>query len=354
MLAKKGLGAKVIFSLLHLIFLVNTAWAEPIENEDGQIAVVTESQPQIQVEEIELALAVVEPTELEILVQTPKGQVFKFPLLPTNEADKNLYNSMTEDEQKEFQVNRLFFLVRLATLLEKTGWMLGSGSLIKNKFKYLFRKNKSNEAFENLARDSLEKEGELKWREKVKKRADEMTQHFLETTDRYLWSQSKIVAKQNEISFTASLGIIAEAGVKEKGFGGSFALGINLGYNKDRQALVFEIYSEVESFRKAFVPTFMIASVPKVGYLMKMQKEDEDLKSRISMSFYPPIVPSYVTTSSEMFVVGFNTSLLSFPPFIGDYFSYLNSNKRTPIIRLSFSSMTKPFVSPGLREGALY
>lgn len=339
------LKSNIFIVLLLVLLTFNIAGADPITLDDGTVTVLSEQNLQTQIEEVELAVGSVDSGQDHILIQTPKGKLYTFSLLPTADEDRETYGSMSEQDQKKFQVNRLFYLSRLATVLEKTELTLGSGSLIKNKFKRIFsRKPKNPPSDEQAVTDSVN-EAKRSWKEQATSRAQEFNKFFLEKTDEYLWKQAKVVTKQNEFSFTTSIGVIAQTGIKDKGIGGSFSVGVNVGFNSDDKAMVFEIFIEWEKFKKTFYPMFLVGVVPKAGVLMKVQGEDGELRSRSGNSLNPPGAPVYFVESDEMFIVGGSSSAFtSFPPVISDWYAYINSTTRRPVLRMSFGSMHRNFM----------
>jgi hypothetical protein len=149
------------------------------------------------------------------------------------------------------------------------------------------------------------------------------------------------VARQNEYAISISAGLALLTGIGKKTVGGSFALGINIGFNRDEKHMVFEFFTEVDRMDRALTPMFMVGLSPKIGFMLKEQKRGKEMIMRQGYTFYPPAFPLYSTTSAQMVSMGINSALLTFPSILGDAFSYINKTWRQPLLRIVISPVMK-------------
>lgn len=61
-------------------------------------------------------------------------------------------------------------------------------------------------------------------------------------------------------------------------------------------------------------------------------------------TFYPPAVPMFSSTSPELFVTGFSSSLGFPPPPLGDLMTFTNKFERNSLIRVTVSPFVRGFV----------
>lgn len=295
--------------------------------------------------EVDVPEAVVEANSIhnELKIVTPKGAEHIFSLLPPTENAIDIYSIMSPEDQMKFQESRLFFLSKAAIVLEKSELPIGFGSLIRQKLIYLFKKKDRDNKPLSFS--------------KSRTKGQEVVSQVLQEIDQKLWSQAPIVAQQNEFAISVGIGVSGIAGYQRKVVGGSAGIGFNIGMNRQEKAFVFEIATEIEKVEVAITPTFMFGLAPKIGFLLKKQDRGSEMIMREGHTLYPPMVPGYVATSSQMVNMGFNSALLSFPPLIGDAFSYLNQTWRFPLFRIVVSPLLRGIIRlqfPGVtKDGPL-
>ncbi|OFZ13225.1 MAG: hypothetical protein A2Z20_09210 [Bdellovibrionales bacterium RBG_16_40_8] len=277
---------------------------------------------------------------------------------PYSEANREAFLEMSELEQKKFLASRAHFLNIAASSLHYTRGLYGVGSIVKNKISKIFSKMSSYfkaasdentdtpQPIEDLATVIANAENETSdksLKERVRERSYQLVYNMLKGVDKWLWSQSHVVANQNEIVISGSLSLIGLNGVGSHALGGSAGIGLNLGYNKSSKAFVFEFFSEKDKISYAYTPTVMYGVSPKLGVSFIFQKPGQELLYREGNTFYPPGAPIYLSSMHEMASAGASSSFIAFPPFIGDAFSYLNETKRLVVVRMTFSPRTPGF-----------
>jgi len=319
-----------------------------IESEKGFVAQETE---------VLEAMAEVDPGTEELELRTPRGHRYIFPMQPQSDLAKMIYSQLDEDQKKKFQENRLLFLSRMASLLESGRLMVGFGSVVKSKAKsgwikisQLFKPN-NLELLQNMFKSRIPKDDPaqvLKFGES-KSIGQRVVSAWLQQIDERLWAQSPLVAKQNEFSLVVSLGVQTLGGFKKKTFGGMVGLGFSFGFNRSSRALVFEVFFETEKIQRAVVPTFLIGFVPKFSAALREVDLGDEIKEDPSgFIFYAPSIPGapvgpIASGSPRSVNLGVTTGWISFPPVVGDLFSYVNLAQRKTLLRFSVS----PFL-PGL------
>ncbi len=266
--------------------------------------------------------------------------------LEPQDSELNLsYSRLNGAERENFQKNRRIFLTGLGSVLSSTRLFYGVGSLARQQLSLLFKtKNKkgtTNHVVENLARA-------LPPGARLQDRSFWVVENIIRAIDRALISQAQVIAEQNEFSVSASLGLLAEAGVSDRGYGGSVGLGISIGYNRKSQAFVFEIFSEVEKFNRAITPTAIVGIVPRAGVNMINQVSGREMTARRGHTTYPPL--AYATATPELWSIGATTSLLSFPPILPEFMVYTHSANRKALLRLTVSPATRGWVRVNLGQ----
>jgi hypothetical protein len=169
-----------------------------------------------------------------------------------------------------------------------------------------------------------------------------VTAQIIVSIDNQLWSQSQVVSASNEFGVALSIGLQAEAGAGFKGIGGALELGINLGYNKDTEAAVFQIYRNLERFKSA--PLKLSASIGltgKMGVMISKTNQGLEMQALQGDSYYPP-GPVYSQTMPSRFSGGLGSTIIGVPPPPFDSLvSFVNKLDQKTWLRISISHILK-------------
>lgn len=281
-----------------------------------------------------------------------------------SEAQKKL-DSLSQQERKSFFSTRADFLRLAAIGLQKIKVGFGIGAVIYNKVSF-YRHRKDTQKYFDLAEtmsgdsrqslissiisydEEMQTKQEMFESLSLKEKGDEIILRMLQSLDRTLWEGAPIVSRANEFGVMAAIGPQLEAGTYSGNkIGGLFDIGLSLGYNRDQKALVFQIFRDKEKFVSTQMPAIFIAGVVvKAGPTIANQKRE--LTTR-GISFYPPMVPGFSTTTELSFNAGFSSGLTWPPSPLGDMLTYANESERRVWIRMTFSPLQKGFVS--IRQG---
>jgi hypothetical protein len=251
-------------------------------------------------------------------------------------ASLERFNAMPPEKQARFIQNRDLFIVNAAKILRRVGWTFGVGSLVGGKI--VMVKDKL------IGSDEKEAANIVKAREGFRSRTDRIINSILAAMNRQLWSQAPLVGDANEFGVTMSLGLAAEGGRPQKGWGGQFEIGVSFGYNKEKKAFVFQIYRNIEKFKSTLMPAVFFAGVTPKASIQVAQARDGAIQARLGSTIYPPGVPAFLSTTPTMFSSGFNSGIGFPPPPFGDMLSYTNRLDNKVLLRLMISPTLKGFV----------
>lgn len=295
----------------------------------------------------------------EVDIQLPKSRYVVDASPEVATAAQKKLDSLSPEERKIFFSTRAEFLRLTAIGLQKLRVGFGIGAVIANRVSF-FRHQRQTQKYLDLAetmsgdqRQSLissilsydeqmqEKQEALRGLS-LKDKGDQVISKFLHSLDRTLWDGAPIVSRANEFGVMGAIGAQFEMGTNEGDkIGGLFDIGVSLGYNRDQKALVFQIFRDKEKFISTQMPGVFIAGVVvKAGPTIANQKND--LTTR-GVSFYPPMVPGYSTTTDQSFSAGFSSGLTWPPSPLGDILTYSNSSERRVWLRVTLSPMHKRF-----------
>ena len=238
------------------------------------------------------------------------------------------YKSLSLADKDKFQQRRLDFLKKAAQVFHKTKFVLGVGSLIGRSFSFVIDKAMT---LAGKPRPKIEESLTLK------QRSDRAAQNLLQSLDDRLWRQAPLFIASNEYGVSISVGFMAVRGFRERGQGGGEEVGINLGYNNQSRAFVFEIFHSSENFINSFAPVGLIGFPLKAGPFMSSRRQGEETASLKGESYYPAAMPGFSAESSEYFTSGFNSSIGLPPSPIVDLMTYENSFDRKTLIRITVS-----------------
>ena len=129
-------------------------------------------------------------------------------------------------------------------------------------------------------------------------------------------------------------------------------LGLYLGYNWQKEALVIEAFQASETFKSSWLAAGLGGLNWKAGVYIKSRDIEGGTSIEDANSFYPPALPLFASQSKDTFVTGGSTSFPSWPPIgLADLQTYSNSRHENPLLTLMISPLFKGF--PVLRLGNL-
>lgn len=262
----------------------------------------------------------------------------------TEENDPLLsFESLSPENKIKFLETRKIFLSAAARVLGSKKITFGAGQFVGEGLKYIKAKagNAFGKAFELATGMKLVQSNYQYQARDLAERGVESIQATLQGIDYKLWSQAPLVIESNEFGISASIGIVGQSGVLDKGFGGAEELGFSLAYNKSSRAFIFEIFHNSEVYSKSRAAISVIGVVTKVGPTISRRTGIETLKGT---SFYPPAFPGYSTATSEYYSAGFSSSLGLPPPPFADMLTVTNKSERRQLIRVTISPILKGFV----------
>lgn len=305
----------------------------------------------------------------EALAKGPQLQ-FLDSTIKTSKAEYSMLaaDSNEVDSDTKFIETRINILTKLATALEKIE--LGFGSVEWLHEKWVVTKSRrqmaahhsfSKDLPESLRRDiaaasqqhldqEIQRIEDLMQRS-FKERSRDMIQSILRAVDKSLVSQKNVVAHANEFGVLASIGSQFVLGSKSKGIGGTFAVGISMGFNKTTGAFFIDIFRSLEKFENTIMKvTFSTGIVGKAGLVVRSEGTSQPgLKSK---TFYPPAIPGYSTWSPSSFSTGLSTGLTLPPSPLGDLITYQTETQMDSLMKIQVSRVypmwfrvTSPFMT---------
>ncbi len=321
--------------LLKSFALIVALWTIPqfAVAETGNEEIIQDSIPQVVLENngAVLKFKVSENTTYEIQSEPDLEKITAALSLDVTGSDPLAgYRAMSADEKNKFQERRLDFLKNAARVFHRTKFALGVGSLVGRSFNFVIDstirrgKNSGLKATEALT---------------LQQRSDRAAQNLLQSLDYRLWSKAPLFIASNEYGISMSVGFMALKGFKGRGQGGGEELGINLGFNTQSRAFVFEIFHSSENFKSSLAPVGLIGFPLKAGPFMTSRVLGAETLSLKGESFYPPALPGFSAENSEFATSGFNSSLSLPPSPLVDFMTYTNSFDRKTLIRITVSPL---------------
>ncbi|MEN0058345.1 MAG: hypothetical protein AAGB31_05885 [Bdellovibrio sp.] len=324
------------WTLSVLLFLLPAlSWSlPPIEGDEVQEWTLESSQV-VESEKIRIDIGRQHVYELAAF---PDREVMKKALrinTPAGEESNPLeaYETMTDEEKKEFREARREYLQQTARILHSTRFVYGVGSLTGDVLRFV--KNKVKGVFTHPLAETTSTAPPFR------ERSQKAVQSILESMDYKLWSQAPLVAESNEIGMMLVVGVLAETGLREKGFGGVEEIGLSLAFNRETKAAVFEIFHNSEVYQNTVAAVGVVGISAKVGLSIASREGAETLRGS---TFYPPLIPGYSSISSNYFSAGFGSSLGLPPPPIADFMTFTNKFERRNFLRVMVSPLYKGFV----------
>ena len=336
--------SRVLLALFIILGSFEASWAQGQREQEMVVnitAPAVESEDTFVAQELEVkaALAEVDESVDEVELRTPRGYRYLFPLNPPSELSQELFGAMSPANREKFQEKRIFILSRLASVLEKTRLALGFGSLAKEKFINIFRRKHKRTHPLKFAQSTQAGQARVS--------------AILRAFDLQMWESAPVIAQQNEIGLTGSVGVSFYAGVPgARTFGGSGSLGITLGFNSDTKQMVFEFFTEVGLMDKAMTPTFIFGFLPKGGIIFKDQIKGREMAVERGATFYPPL-PFYTDKLGSQGVIGLTSSFFTLPfSAFADFMGYVTKTWKIPLLRVAVGPTIKGAPQVHLVSGA--
>jgi hypothetical protein len=154
---------------------------------------------------------------------------------------------------------------------------------------------------------------------------------LLDSVDIGLWHRAPLVAAQNEWGLAMMFGAQLQWGGVKKGQGGTFLFGLDIGYNSELGAVVFEFHRHSEVYSSGVVAN---AGLIWKIYPYMRHRASEPSPSTEGRAWYPPTPPMLgygVEESNEYLAVGY-TSTLGFPGEFSSVLNYVNRFERKTIL----------------------
>lgn len=316
-------------------------------------AEVTVTSPQGDFASVELG------SSQELVIRLKKHSVTVSPPQP-NEPEYTAFANLSGAEKIKFNRNRQLFLTQFTKALYAFKYGFGIGSVVKNQLKFVISTvaspltqfvhgsshvdpattSNSDLKYDQYSSDELESQ----IRQSFKERSEEIVLNLVKAIDRTLWKQAALFADTNEVGFMSAIGGEFFIRVpKMGGHGRAFDVGLSVGYNRATQAMVIQIFRDVEKFKDTLsAALFITGSSVKSGMYIANQQQGE--MSNRGTAFYPPMVPGFSTLTNDRFITGFSSGLTIPPSPFGDLLTYSTYLDQKAWLRISFSPLYKGFV----------
>lgn len=241
------------------------------------------------------------------------------------------YIDLPLKQKNLFLEKRLTYLKLYFKALKAIKYGIGIGIVTKNKAIFLKQKIQKNQ-MSNRPDTSLNDQRFIFY------------QNMLNRFDRFMWKRAKIFSSSNEVGLSVSVNAIAiaSAGSKIK-IGGSLGLGFSLGFNFERKALVFQIFSLNEKYQNSILKAFaVVGAVGKAGpYVVNDQYQ---IYSEKGTHFMPPLIPTYYTEMPSKINTGFAVGVKFPPPPLSTAVTFTNKVNDKTLLKIEFSSLYKYFI----------
>lgn len=271
------------------------------------------------------------------------------------------FEVMSEGDKTAFHINREKFISTLARSLQLIKFGIGVGVVSKDSLSYRLQSYRLKKILRKLpdnmsegakadvvaAQERALEELELKHGENTgvgfRERSERAIFRLLEVIDSNLWDQAQLFSHSNEFGVVLAVGAEVLGGKTDKGWGGLVDLGISIGYNRDQQAVVLQIYRDLEHFKSTALPAVFVAGllVKAGGYVAN---QAPGALERRGISFYPPMAPGFTSVTPDNFMLGFSSGLTWPPSPLGDMLTYTDQLNQSVILRVTASRLNRRFL----------
>lgn len=266
-------------------------------------------------EQINRSLGFEVPDEIKAKILAEGGQI------PPPVKSLEPFQSLNAAEQIHFRHVRLAFLRGLARILHHSQWGISAGILTKDTLSYTFKK---------ILRKEIVPQDK-----KLAERRQDFIQKTLTSMNHRLFYQAPLVVNKNEFGAMAAVGGIALSGVRDKGFGGIFELGLSVGYNSAQKAFIFEFTITPEKFHHSVAAAAVAGVNGKAGIYLASVPTGKETKTVRGSSFYPPMAPGFSSDSPSFAAFGASSGLGFPPPPLADFLTFSNTFEKYKILRIS-------------------
>lgn len=302
------------------------------------------------------------PGEIRYLTLGRKKDIrYSVRVQPQTPAQKELFDSLSPEDQELFLKRQWKSIRVLARALNATRLGLGAGSVVVERlFKMLptWRQigNPIRTVRERFRRGENIETAHLEPGEQGKgslsARGQRIVQAILNFVNMELWDQSPVIVRKNEYSIHLlaggasgvgwSKGATTEAD-KSRSLYREFLLGAKLGWNHERQSLVISLWRDVEQMKAVFPILIRAINVGiKLGGGVAYSTAEDVGEKTIQTGQYPPGPLEVIGGPSEMSILG--TLGVGLPPF--NTFAYLRTHvDRLPLVHLELG--LKNFILKG-------
>ena len=300
------------------------------------------------------------PDQTQLEVHLGK-QVFVLKNPEMGSPQRVAFEALSEVDQAAFHVNRWAFISILARSLQLLKFGVGVGVVSKDSLSYRLQSYRLKKLIRKLpesmsdgtradivaaqerALEELERTHSENTGEGFRERSDRVVFRLIEAIDSNLWDQAQLFSRSNEYGVVAALGVEFLGGKREKGWGGLVDLGVSIGYNRDEQAVVIQIFRDLEHFKSTALPAVFVAGVVgKVGGYVANQTAGA--LNREGISFYPPMAPGFTSVTPDNFMLGLSSGLTWPPSPIGDILTYTDRLHQTVLLRVTASRLNGRFL----------
>jgi len=263
----------------------------------------------------------------------------EFALLEPEEGslERDQFESLPLSERIAFHRKRRALLKNSARALEKIKLGFGAGAVLKDKISFAVR----NLRIRNTSEDTEEKA-----RNTLREHSEEMVQILLELIDKTIWTDAPLFAHSNEFGVVGAVGGQFIRKTFETQSGGLIDVGFTLAYNREENALAFQIFFEKEVLSSSVLPALVLAGANLKAGVYIAHFEPGQMQQEGKAIYAPPGAPTFMTHSPRDAMAGFSSGgPFTFPPSpIGDLVTNINRVERTYLYRGTISPQTRGFV----------
>lgn len=284
-------------------------------------------------------------THTYLIENNPKIELSSLDIELIGSESTNQYNELKEFEKTLFEQNRIYYLNKIAQVLENKNLVLGSFVKSSQFIKKITHRLKNTPQLPEgeiglivrrmleEERQRIELESDINEKKSIETAGKEAIQIILNALNKTMYTQARLMANSNEFGFTFSVGLGAHLGIGKKVLGGVGRVVFNFGFNREKKIAVFELGLSLERTIRAITPIFLAAIDINGGLYLKNSNTSLIKKGT---SLVAPAVPIATSIYPSHFEVVGNTGF-GFPPIINEFMGYIASGYRLPIIRLEIS-----------------
>lgn len=227
------------------------------------------------------------------------------------------YHALDEGEKIRFLHLRRAWLRKVAQALRSSRGLIGAGLVAGDRLTFLHRRQTWDAEHREMPRMV---------------RSEQVIENVLRVIDMRLWYQAPLFLNTNEYTVELSIALQGQVGISRWSMGGLFALGFSFGYNREKKALVFEIFRQHEYASRSFMPILVAGVRAKLGFALEHVVPGSPRRIE-GHTMNPWFSPRYTEWSPEHFGVGVKGGV-QIPPF-ARFFRYQNQFERRTMLRIA-------------------